>query len=63
MGIFFIALVRLVNGFSRSSGRIEFWIDNEWHTLCDDLFDSMRDAEVVCTELGFEYEHCVYLMI
>ena len=48
-------MVRLADGARHNQGRIEIWKEDEWQTLCDDLFDATRDAEVVCTVLGYEY--------
>ncbi|XP_044059867.1 scavenger receptor cysteine-rich type 1 protein M130-like isoform X2 [Siniperca chuatsi] len=43
--------VRLVNGNSRCSGRLEVKSNQSWSSVCEDDFDQ-QDAEVVCRELG-----------
>ncbi|XP_044059869.1 scavenger receptor cysteine-rich type 1 protein M130-like [Siniperca chuatsi] len=43
--------VRLVNGNSLCSGRLEVKSNQLWSSVCEDDFDQ-QDAEVVCRELG-----------
>ncbi|XP_060591772.1 scavenger receptor cysteine-rich type 1 protein M130-like [Ruditapes philippinarum] len=46
-----ITEVRLVDGNSTFSGRVEIKVDGVWGTICDDNFD-MDDAKVICRTLN-----------
>ena len=43
--------VRLVNGSDSSEGRVEICINDEWGTVCDDVW-SDNNADVVCRQVG-----------
>ena len=47
--------IRLVGGNGNYSGRVEVCFNSAWGTVCDDDW-GRDDAEVVCSQLGFNAE-------
>ncbi|KAJ8046184.1 Deleted in malignant brain tumors 1 protein [Holothuria leucospilota] len=47
--------IRLADGLSNSSGRVEVLIDGEWGAVCEDYYGdwNLVDARVVCRQLGY----------
>ena len=44
--------VQLVNGSSKSEGRLEYCYNTRWTTVCRSYWDT-KDAAVVCRQLGY----------
>ena len=43
--------IRLIAGANNFEGRIEVYYQNQWGTVCDDLW-GLNDAHVACRQLG-----------
>ena len=49
---FFIATLRLVNGFNQLEGTVQVLCNGTWSSVCDNNWDIL-DARVVCHQLGY----------
>ena len=45
--------LRLADGPTPSSGRLEIFRQGEWGTVCDDRFSDYQSPEVACRQLGY----------
>ena len=50
--------LRLVDGATNATGRLEVCYHGEWGSVCDDLFND-RAAMVACRQLGFDSKSCM----
>ncbi len=53
--------LRMVDG-NATEGRIEICLNNEWGTICDQMWDNV-DAGVVCRQLHLNSQGINYIMI
>lgn len=47
-------MIRLVDGDSDQSGRVEIFAQGNWGSISDNGFDR-RDLQVICSMLGYEF--------
>ncbi len=52
--------VQLVGGVDNTEGRVEICINDQWGTVCDQMWD-VADAAVVCRQLGLTYTRKCYV--
>ncbi len=52
--------VRIASETNQTEGRVEICLNNEWGTICDQMWDNM-DTMVVCRQLHLHYTEAVAL--
>ena len=56
---YLIEIVLLTGGRGLYEGRVEVYYNGQWGTVCDNKFD-IRDADVLCKQLGYRSQLEVY---
>ena len=57
-----LGALRLVGGSNSLEGRVEFCLNNQWGTICDDWWNG-PDANVACRQLGHSGIGKLYMYI
>ena len=55
--------LRLMDGDSEDTGRLEIFHDNTWGSICDDRWPDGHNAKVACNQLGYPYVNLMALWV